>query len=169
MENLGCPCVRIPSQHCWYAPKERKPNIFGTSFAAETAGNVSIWSQIHLRGFTLDFPSGFTLLALPLPRHPQGSSYLPIVWVWLSLALPSTICVPCPSVFFCNCTSLLDFHLQLAIANATAYCHACLFRERYLISFLPLISEGHSYICHLGMRVLGLPGSRFPLNNSMLL
>ena len=56
-----------PSQRCWYAPKERKPNAFGTSSAAEAAGRVSIRSQIRLRGFTQVFSFGVDSLSLSYP------------------------------------------------------------------------------------------------------
>ena len=40
--ELELPMHQDQDWHCWYAPKERKLNTFGTSFASEAAGRVLV-------------------------------------------------------------------------------------------------------------------------------
>ena len=63
---------------------QRKGNpIYLVPVLLQKLPEVSVWSQIRLRGFTLDYISGFIPLAF---SSPKGSTrqwgYLPIVGVW---------------------------------------------------------------------------------------
>jgi len=129
--------------------RKGNPNIFGTSSAAEACPfdhRSTLGASLQIFSPSLCLSQG-THKAVGLFIHSWGLIIVVVLpfWQYVSHA----------SVSFSNCTSLLDFHLQLVMANAVAHYHACLVHGRYLISLLPLISEGHSPIC-LGMHVLGV-------------